>query len=121
MASIQGFQPILSADTLTGDSVHNPAGDHIGKIEDFMLDLATGRVRYAVLSFGGMMGFGDKLFAIPPEALAIDTDHKRLVLDVDKDRLKNAPGFDKNVWPDFADGAFGTKVYQYYGHKPYWG
>jgi sporulation protein YlmC with PRC-barrel domain len=106
---------------LTGDSVHNPAGEHIGKIEDFMLDLATGRVRYAVLSFGGMMGFGDKLFAIPPEALTIDTEHKRLVLDVDKDRLKNAPGFDKHAWPDFADGALGTKVYQYYGHKPYWG
>jgi len=121
MANVHGFRPILSASTLHGDSVKNPKGDDLGKIEDFMLDLETGRVRYAVLSFGGIMGIGDKLFAVPPEALAIDHDKKCLVLDVDKERLKNAPGFAKDQWPDFADGAFGKKVYQYYGREPYWG
>jgi sporulation protein YlmC with PRC-barrel domain len=120
MSSTLLSQPILSSDTLKGEGVRNPAGDHLGKIEDFMLDMETGRIRYAVMSFGGLMGFGNKLFAVPPEALTIDTDHKCLVLNVDQQRLNNAPGFDNDNWPYFADASFVQWVYQYYGHRPYW-
>lgn len=114
------FQPIMSSDTLTGDSVRNELGEDLGKVEDFMLDMESGRIRYAVLSFGGALGIGNKLFAVPPEALTIDTDNHCLVLNVEKERLKEAPGFDKDHWPDFADSSFGENVYRYYGKEPYW-
>lgn len=113
-------QPVMSADTLKGDAVRNLAGEDLGKIEDFMLDMPSGRVRYAVLSFGGVFGIGNKLFAVPPEALTLDTKNECLVLDADKDSLQDAPGFDKEHWPNFADAAFGKQIYEYYGHRPYW-
>lgn len=111
---------LLSASTLSGDKVFNPAGEDLGKIEDFMLDMESGRIVYAVLSFGGVFGVGDKLFAVPPEALSLDEDKRCFVLDANKSDLKNAPGFEKDDWPDFADRGWGTQVYSYYGRKPYW-
>ena len=93
----------LSASTLIGDRVVNLKGEDLGKIEDFMLDPEQGRVGYAVLSFGGFLGMGDKLFAVPMQALKLAREEKRFILDVDKERLKNAPGFDKNHWPDMSD------------------
>src|SRR3569623_2906303 len=63
---------VMAADTLQGDKVVNPKGENLGKIEDIMIDVASGRVAYAVLSFGGILGIGDKLFAIPWHALTLD-------------------------------------------------
>ena len=111
---------VLSADTLSGDAVVNSAGESLGNIEDLKLDVESGRIRYAVLSFGGVLGIGNKLFAVPPEALTVDTDNKRLVLNVERERLKSAPGFDKDNWPNFADPMLGREIYGYYGRKPYW-
>ena len=111
---------VLSADTLTGDSVVNRQEEDLGKIEHLMIDLENGRVAYAVLSFGGFLGIGDKLFAIPWDSLKVDTAQKRFVLDVDKEKLEIAPGFDKANWPDMADRTWGTDVYRYYNAKPYW-
>lgn len=87
----------LSATTLVGDGVRNTAGDSLGKIEELMIDLPTGRVAYAVLSFGGFLGMGDKLFAIPWSALKLDEAAHEFVLNVSKERLEKAPGFDKSV------------------------
>ena len=111
---------ILSASTLSGDKVCNSAGEDLGKIEDFMLDMESGRIRYAVLSFGGVLGVGNKLFAVPADALVVDQARKCLVLDVNQETLENAPGFDKNEWPNFADADFGHTVYAHYGSAPYW-
>jgi sporulation protein YlmC with PRC-barrel domain len=110
----------LSATTLIGDRVVNRKGEDLGKIEDLMIDPEQGRVGYAVLSFGGFLGMGDKLFAVPLQALQLSREDKRFILDVDKERLKNAPGFDKDKWPDISDRSFGTTVYSYYNTKPYW-
>lgn len=125
MASITGIKVpseprVLAADTLTGDKVVNLQNEDLGKIEHLMIDLATGRIAYAVLSFGGFLGMGDKLFAIPWSALTVDTLEKRFILQVDKELLKRAPGFDKEQWPNMADRAWGTQVFKYYGAKPYW-
>ena len=111
---------VLAADTLTGDKVVNHQKEDLGKIEHLMIDLANGRIAYAVLSFGGFLGMGDKLFAIPWSALTVDTVEKQFILNVDKEVLKRAPGFDKDHWPDMADRAWGTNVFTYYGAKPYW-
>lgn len=85
-----------------------------------MIDLNNGLVNYAVLSFGGFLGMGDKLFAIPFDALDFDTVNEKVILDVDKEILENAPGFDKEHWPDTTEHAWLVDVYDYYGYQPYW-
>jgi sporulation protein YlmC with PRC-barrel domain len=114
------MQRVMAADTLTGDKVVNRNHEDLGTIEHLMIDVETGRVAYAVLSFGGFLGMGDKLFAIPWSALAVDTDEKQFVLDVDKKALEGAPGFDKAHWPNMADHVWGAEVSKYYSAKPYW-
>ena len=111
---------IIDAATLAGDPVVNAAGAHLGKIRAVMLDVPTGRVAYAVLSFGGFLGAGDKLFAVPWPALKLDSAEKRFVFDVSKERLETAPGFDKNHWPRMADREWATEIRDYYDVPPYW-
>ena len=113
-------QRVLAADTLAGDKVVNRQKEDLGKIEHLMIDLESGRVAYAVLSFGGFLGMGDKLFAIPWSALTVDTVEKQFILNVDKEFLEHAPGFDKEHWPNMADRVWGAEVTKYYGAKPYW-
>jgi len=111
---------VASAGTITGNEVRNLKGEDLGKIEEIMLETSTGTVSYAVLSFGGFLGMGDKLFAVPWRALSLNADEEGFVLDVEKDRLEEAPGFDKDDWPDFADPAWGLGIHEYYGVRPYW-
>jgi sporulation protein YlmC with PRC-barrel domain len=104
----------LTASTLTGDKVTNFKGESLGDLKDIMIDTESGNIAYGVLSFGGVLGLGEKLFAVPWEALHIDGDKHELHLNVDKERLKDAPGFDKDNWPNFADTSFVNSVRQYY-------
>lgn len=90
---------LMGANTLLGNDVYNKMGEDLGDIKELMIDMATGRIAYAVLSFGGVLGLGDKLFAVPWSALELDTSAKRFTLDAPKDSLKDAPGFDKAHWP----------------------
>ncbi|MEX0826530.1 MAG: PRC-barrel domain-containing protein [Acidimicrobiia bacterium] len=90
---------LLSAHSLMSDRVQQPSGEHLGDMKELMIDLDTGRIAYAVLSFGGFLGLGDKLFALPWSVFHVDTDEKALVLDVPKETLEQAPGFDKSNWP----------------------
>lgn len=110
----------LSAGTITGDKARNPAGDKLGHIEELVIDLESGRVLYAVLASGGFLGMGDKYFAIPWDLLTVDTDSHEVVVDVSKETLQNAPGFDKDSWPEIHDRTWLGDVYRYYGHEPYW-
>jgi sporulation protein YlmC with PRC-barrel domain len=111
---------VLSCSTLIGDKVINERGEDLGKIDEIMIDMENGRIAYAVLSFGGFLGMGDKLFAIPWDVMKLDTDRKAFVLDVPQDRLENAPGFDKDNWPERPDRQWMTDVYTHYGSEPYW-
>jgi sporulation protein YlmC with PRC-barrel domain len=111
---------MLSASSIVGDKVRNLAGETLGKIEDVMLDHETGRVAYAVLSFGGFMGVGDKLFAVPWHAMTVDLEAHEFVLDVDEERLEKAPGFDKYDVPSAADSSFLGEVYAYYQISPWY-
>jgi sporulation protein YlmC with PRC-barrel domain len=117
---ITRYPKVLSSSSICSDHVKNAAGEDLGKIEDLMIDLNSGRVAYAVLSFGGFMKMGNKLFAIPWEALRLDAANKQFILNVDKRVLESATGFDKDNWPDMADPKFGVGVYRHYGYKPYW-
>lgn len=111
---------VMDAKTLTGDSVVNAQGDDLGEIKAIQLDVKEGRIAYAVLSFGGFLGMGNKLFAIPWSALTLDADEKRFILDVAKERLEKAPGFDKDQWPSMADPTWAAAVHNYYNVRPYW-
>ncbi|AQV98903.1 photosystem reaction center subunit H [Cupriavidus necator] len=111
---------VMAADTLEGNKVVDPAGDDIGTIDHLMIDVLGGRVAYAVLAMGGFLGIGEKLFALPWSALTLDTRRKCFVLGVERDRLKAAPGFDKDHWPAMADSQWATSIHQYYGISPYW-
>ena len=104
----------LSSTSIQGTNVVNLQGESLGEIQDLMIDPQSGRVTYAVLDFGGFLGIGDKLFAVPLQAFQIDREHERFTLDVTKERLENAPGFDKNDWPSTPDNSFIDSVYGYY-------
>ncbi|MDI6853090.1 MAG: PRC-barrel domain-containing protein [Deltaproteobacteria bacterium] len=111
----------LSASTIMDFNVENSAGESLGTIEDVMVDLDEGCVAYAVLSFGGFLGFGDKLFAIPWSKLTPSPDKdETFILDVPKEKLQEMQGFDKNNWPDFSDPQWRRQTYDYYGAKHYW-
>ncbi|MGA2739113.1 MAG: PRC-barrel domain-containing protein [Bryobacteraceae bacterium] len=114
------YRRVLAASTLAGDSVRNSAGEDLGKVDEIMVDIPSGRIAYAVLSFGGVLRMGNKLFAVPWSALKVDEDEKCFILDVNKKTLESAPGFDKDRWPDMADTTWGSEVFRYYGATPYW-
>src|SRR6476646_6507379 len=114
------YRRVLAASTLAGEKVRNSAGKDLGKVDEFMIDIPSGRVAYAVLSFGGVLRMGSKLFAVPWSALRVDEDEKVFILDVDKKILESAPGFDKDNWPDMADTTWRAEVYRHYGAAPYW-
>ena len=114
-----GPGPILmGAGTLIGNDVYNHKGEDLGDIKEIMLDVRSGKVSYAVLSFGGFLGMGEKLFAVPWSALTLDTKNKRFVLNVEKDRLEHAPGFDKDKWPNMVDESWAKDIHAWYGTKP---
>jgi sporulation protein YlmC with PRC-barrel domain len=110
---------LMGANTLIGDSVVNGADDDLGDIKEIMLDMNSGQVAYAVLSFGGFLGMGEKLFAVPWQALHLDTVNKRFVLNIDKERLKTAPGFNPDAWPDMSEAQWANQIHTFYGTDPH--
>ena len=110
---------VLSASSLSTDKVKNLEGEDLGKIEDLMIDLKSGRVAYAVVSFGGGFMHSGKLLAIPWASLKVDQGDKKVFLNVSKETLESAEGFDKDNWPDMADPAFQAKTFGHYGIEPW--
>jgi sporulation protein YlmC with PRC-barrel domain len=101
----EGFYPnrplrYLTATSIVGDKVYNPAGEHLGVIKDIMIDLASGTIDYFIIEFGGFLGIGIKYFAIPFSLLKVDPDNKRFLFAQSKEELSKAPGFDIDHWPD---------------------
>ena len=117
----QEMYGVVSASKIIGEAVVNRQDESLGKIHELVIDAEEGRLAYAVLSFGGFIGMGNKLFAIPWTAFEFSNTENKLILNVDKEKLEAAPGFDKDAkWPDFADRTWGDGVYKHYGYKPYW-
>ncbi|AFV24786.1 antigen [Methanolobus psychrophilus R15] len=111
---------VLSITTIEGDKVVNEKGEDLGNIKDIMINLQDGSVSYAVLSFGGFLGLGDKYFGVPWKAIHKDPGSHNFILNVEKERLENAPGFDKDHWPGTTDEAhreYVTSIYDYYGYE----
>jgi len=112
---------VVPASKIIGETVVNRQGDKVGKIYELVIDAKKNRVAYAVLSHGSLLGMGDKLFAMPWEAFEFSTTEHKLILNVDNDKLKTAPGFEKeDKWPDFSDTLWGESIYNYYGYVAPW-
>jgi sporulation protein YlmC with PRC-barrel domain len=103
---------VLKASDLIGTKVEGVDGKNLGSIKDLVIDPERGDIQYAVLDFGGFAGIGDKYFAVPWQALQVNQDKKRLALDLHKKDLKDAPGFDKNNWPDLSEQQ--VVIYEFY-------
>jgi sporulation protein YlmC with PRC-barrel domain len=113
--------PVYRAQQFVGMKARDPNGKEIGRIEDLVVELHSGEVRYAALSFGGFAGLGKKLFAIPLAALKFEHDESNsgeshFVLNVPEEKFKSAPGFDKDNWPDFADEKWSAEIDTYFGN-----
>lgn len=111
---------VLSSTTMIGDKVRNNEGDELGTVEEIVVDLDEGEVAYVVLAAGGFLGMGEKFFALPWDAVTVDTDAHEFLVPIAKETLENAPGFDKDNWPDFADREYSALIYRHYGFEPRW-
>ena len=114
---------LIAGSCVTDTKVFNTAGERIGKLDDLIIHKVTGQVGYALMSFGGFLGIGEKLHPLPWEVLCYDTDKDGYVVPMDKDVLKNAPSLDPGNIDELAAGAaWRTRLHEYYGPygaKPY--
>ncbi len=117
MSDRQTNRQIVNSDDVLDVEVKNTQGDKLGKIAALMIDKLDGQVAYVVLSHGGFLGMGDKLFALPWSMFTYNTTQECFTIPVDKETLKNSPGFDKDHWPDMSNDAWGSSIHQYYGIK----
>ncbi len=108
---------VLAAKRLMNEPVRNRQGEDVAGVEDYIIDLNSGCVQYAVLSSGGFLGMGEKLFAVPWPAMRLDTERHCFVLDVDKDALERAPGFDKDNWPTAERSDYRSSVDSYWSTR----
>lgn len=119
MDTLQRFvRSPVKASSIVGTTVVNASEENLGSIREIVIDPDTGQVAYAAVSFGGFLGLGEKLFAIPFRALAWRVEKNDYVLDISKERLEAAPGFDPDHWPTMSDEQWNRDVNGYYGRSP---
>ena len=111
---------LLRSRTLFDYRVKSPQGEDLGKIEEVMIDMEVGRVAYAILSFGGFLGLGDKWVPVPWDAVTLQPDEKVLILKIEKEKLQKAPNFERTTLPELANRQWGSVIHAYYGYPPYW-
>jgi len=109
---------VVRSEDVVGTTVRNLKGEDLGDVEAVMLDKVQGCVSYVVLSFGGFLGMGDKLFAMPWDIFTYDSSQDCFVIDVDKTKLEHSPGFDKDHWPDMSSNQWSQNIHDYYGTQP---
>lgn len=110
---------VVKSANIIGTNVVNRLNDDVGNVEDIVIDVLTGRIVYAVLSFGGFLGLGEKHYAVPWKAMRFDKEIKAYVLNVNRDQIELAPSFDKESWPQFTDD-WNRLVHQFYESLPVW-
>jgi hypothetical protein len=111
---------LISCDKVEGTSVHNRTGESLGSIYQIMIDKYTGKVAYAVMSFGGFLGIGERYHPLPWSMLTYDPSAGAYVVDLNKQRLEGAPTFARNEPVNWEDRAWGQRVHDFYNVPPYW-
>jgi hypothetical protein len=111
---------LISADKVEGTAVYNRAGEKLGTVDKIMIDKISGRVSYAVMSFGGFLGMGESYHPLPWNVLDYDPRMGGYVVDLDPQVLKGAPTFGRDETVDWRDESWNRRLYDYYGVPPYW-
>lgn len=107
---------LIASDKVEGTAVYNRSGERLGSVHNFMVDKLSGHVSYAVLSFGGFLGMGENYYPLPWDALDYDTSMGGYVVDINKERLENAPSYaaDESPW---SEPNYGQRVQDFYGYR----
>jgi hypothetical protein len=105
---------LIASDKVEGTAVYNRAGERFGDVHNFMVDKYSGRVAYAVMSFGGFLGIGEKYHPLPWKVLTYDTDMGGYVVDLDEETLRDAPSFAGDEVPDWGSRDWDTRIHDYY-------
>jgi hypothetical protein len=111
---------LISSDKVEGTAVYDRAGEKLGSINSVMIDKISGKVAYAVMSFGGFLGMGDRYHPLPWHVLTYDTGQGGYVIDLDPSALEGAPTYETTDTPNWSDRRWGQQVHDYYGTRPYW-
>ena len=111
---------VLPTGSMKGAHVRNFAGEDLGKVDEFVVDFDSGRIAYVVVAVGGFLGIGEKLYAVPWDLFSVRLDDYEFYVDVDKQMLLDAPGFERSQWPDMGDAQWGDGIKTHYSQKPYW-
>ncbi len=98
-----------------GAGVYNLQDQLIGQIRDILLDKHSGQISYAVLAFASVFSVGEKLLVVPWNTLILDTENQRFTLNIEIGRLRQAPGFDQDHWPNMSDQTWQKQIRAYYG------
>ncbi|MDY0885520.1 PRC-barrel domain-containing protein [Dongia soli] len=109
---------LISADKVQRTSIYNSNGDNLGEVEDLMIDKVSGKVAYAVVSFGGFLGMGAQRRALPWSVLTYDTSREGYVIDAQDDIIRNTP--EAQSEETYSDREWGTRLHNHYGVPPYW-
>lgn len=111
---------VIPADKVAGTDVYNGDGERLGHIHDIMIDKLSGRVAFALMSFGGFLGIGERFHPLPWGVLNYDREEGGFVVDLDRDTLERAPNYDFDTVVDWDDADWRTGVYDHYGAPHYW-
>jgi sporulation protein YlmC with PRC-barrel domain len=114
METIAETSNYVKSKEVVGVAVINAQDESLGKIHEIVINKITGQVAYAVLDSGSFLGMGGKFFALPWQSLKYDAQENSFIINLTKDQIKNAPGFDKDNWPKASDTAFWSKTSAYY-------
>jgi hypothetical protein len=106
---------LIASNKVEGTAVYNRQGEHLGEVYNFMVDKRSGKVEYAVMSFGGFLGMGQSYHPLPWRVLTYDTGKGGYVVDLDKDRLRGAPSYTGSEAPGWSDPSYGRRIDDYYG------
>lgn len=112
---------LIASDRVEGTAVRRSDGTKVGTIERVMIDKLSGKVAYAVLSFGGFLGMGEKHAPIPWERLTYDQALEAYRVDLSDQEIKGAPTHAAGEEFDWGDRSAEIKIHSYYGARPYWG
>lgn len=110
---------LLPCSRIIGAELRSPAGEKLGTIEDVMIDTDAGLISFAILSIGGFLGIDGKLTPLPWKFLRLRPDRTYFEVDVDKEKLKNGPNFEREKWMDLSFNQWAEKVYSYYNIPPF--
>lgn len=113
-----GSPKLISSDKVQGTEVYGPNGEHVGEIDRLMIERTSGRVAYAVMSFGGFLGMGKDYYPVPWNSLRYDTTLDGYRTDITREQVEGAPAHAASETSDWDDDEWHSRVHDHYKAKP---